>query len=81
MSDSGSNDWLPIETAPRDGGRRILGYFPDQPEWYQYSVICWSQGHSNWWACSVSGSGVCDTGQPTHWQPLPAPPATPPEGE
>lgn len=67
-------EWQPIETAPKDQ-RRILAYFPDAPEWYDFSVICWSEHNKAWWGCSPSAAGVIDRdAQPTHWMPLPDPP-------
>lgn len=59
--------WQPIETAPRDGTH----------------ILCWLPGYS---ACEIlyaSAEGWCmangyylkGTADPTHWQPLPAPPA------
>lgn len=69
-------EWQPIESAPKDE-TRILGFFPGAPEWYDFSVICWSDSDSDWWGCSPAAAGVCgDRHQPTHWRPLPEPPVS-----
>lgn len=63
--------WLDIESAPKDGTDILLW---DGWEGYGYGVACWSQGWM-WSGAAVcdehSGNGPID---PTHWQPLPAPP-------
>jgi hypothetical protein len=82
--------WQPIETAPRDGtavvgwtgyGCSILAWVDDQP--------CSSDdpGMAAGWlardgeACPACPAlGVEAQGQPTHWMPLPAPPAAAQEG-
>lgn len=59
--------WQPIETAPRDG-TRVLLY---REEWDHPEII-------GWWAaayqCFRSWPGE-PWAQPTHWRPLPPPPA------
>lgn len=61
-----SQQWQPIETAPKNG-TRILTYSPKDNEY------CWKIEINKWkhsaWQASPS---MC---QPTHWMPLPAPPA------
>lgn len=71
--------WLPIDSAPKDG-TRILAFFPDESDWYQFSVCCWSARNGAWWGCSPSASGVCDS-HPLFWMPLPTAPATSAEGK
>ena len=61
------NGWQPIETAPRDG-TRVLCWGPPmmvaECEWRFF------QGTTGWWR-----SNQCPQVRPTHWMPLPAPPA------
>lgn len=66
-----TGEWQPIETAPRDG-TRVLLYVPP------YGAMC---GHNSFnlfgsmdhrWHCH----SCLDRGaKPTHWMPLPPPPA------
>ena len=60
--------WQPIETAPK-ALTPILGYRGDFPELCRVAVIAWYEGH---WIGSAL-SLVME--RPTHWQPLPEPPA------
>lgn len=78
-----ARDWQPIATAPRDG-TVILGWFPyyaSTEEGGQVFVMRWNDEHyvdaprpyfeaSGW----VWGKRDQRKKQPTHWQPLPAPP-------
>lgn len=57
-------EWLPIETAPKDG-TRILCAHPH----FGVRAMHFEQGE--WW---LSGCSCSDDGPPTHWQPLPEPP-------
>ncbi len=63
--------WLPIESAPKDGGR-YLGYYPQNEPKVRVGIIQWMapRGHCAHW--TWDGSWMCD--DPTHWQPLPEPP-------
>ena len=65
-----TNNWQPIETAPRDGTEILV--------WrtrLQRACVAWWFGR--WW--DISGRDMWgDENQPTHWQPLPGPPK---EGE
>lgn len=74
------SDWRPIETAPKDG-TPVLGYCQPRyvesgkPMSFSYQAIIWWRGErygdSQWkWRLHHSDSAV----EPTHWQPLPAPP-------
>lgn len=66
--------WMPIETAPTNQGQLILGhseqrwirfgrFYPEFRKWY-YSGTNERQQYSE-----------TEGGVPTHWRPLPAPPA------
>jgi len=57
------SEWQPIETAPKDGTRVLLGFMGG-------TVLSGSWRHG--WA--ADGSLQNDL-RPTHWQPLPNPPA------
>ena len=67
--------WLDIESAPRDGDVIRVGVMTD---------FGWVQGSGRWvddlgggWLCRGDMRYVADglgLGNPTHWQPLPAPP-------
>lgn len=63
------SDWQPIETAPKDG-TMILAYEHDGLPIYRDTK--WQDG--GWlWAEIIDGY---DAGwSPSHWMPLPAPPA------
>ncbi|MDB5656127.1 MAG: hypothetical protein JWQ94_3740 [Tardiphaga sp.] len=60
--------WQPIETAPKDGST-VLVWRPSEGEHYlaHVGVDFWSD--KSWYRSRRSQ-------QPTHWQPLPAPPIT-----
>lgn len=68
------SEWMPIETAPKDG-TPILAFSPDSdPSVY---VIAWvnsgfdGKDYSGW--REAGGEGY-ERFVPTHWQPLPEPP-------
>ena len=61
-------EWQPISTAPKDGTRVLLYW----PYWDQWPVVGMFDRFQRWvteMAVSTEGPG------PTHWMPLPAPPA------
>lgn len=77
--------WQPIETAPKDGTVILLGFPPSK--YLSGTVRCgaWVQNgcHINhgtgldgtgWFALYIS-SGFVKVKEPTHWMPLPNPPA------
>lgn len=74
---SQAQDWQPIETAPKDG-TLILCFYPDRHGHDRYSLRYWSTGD---WRSSGRKEGWCDQYRqlrsidPTHWMPLPPPPA------
>jgi hypothetical protein len=85
------SEWQPIETAPKTGRTLLLGYFNAlgkwrtlRGQWFTDAVIQeeWTNSdvHEAGWfetsvECDDEDSGCWPT-DPTHWQPLPTPPAT-----
>lgn len=68
----GGDGWQPIETAPKDG-REIIVFGG------RYEAPAVTQADGDWWRSSTA-RGLC--GLPTHWRPLPPPPAhLPAQGE
>lgn len=61
------SEWQPIETAPRDG-MPILGYKNGN-----MATVRWLWG--DWSLCIPGGYAEEDDWNPTHWMPLPEPPA------
>lgn len=59
-------EWQPIETAPRDGTRVLLGYEGAA----DYDICVWHAALGNWF--NEYSHPVPIT--PTHWMPLPDPP-------
>jgi len=75
-----AEEWLPIESAPKDG-TAILVYGPDLLREVDghCAVVRWQTNeHSTipWWTISDGKFGPYDLRgpSPTHWQPLTAPP-------
>jgi hypothetical protein len=65
--------WQPIETAPRDGEHVLLfGILKHD----QANIGFWYDGE--WWSWCHPRLPMGPGGNPTHWQPLPAPPAARP---
>lgn len=64
-------EWRPIETAPKDG-TAILAWNEDY-----ISIALWNKACKQW--ADLTDQGIGDecayTDNPTHWMPLPAPPA------
>jgi hypothetical protein len=71
------SEWQPIETAPKDGTRILLGYYYFQDEGGGSQLVAfWHQTHRMW--CSTYQLFVDDSPfAPTHWMPLPPPPKEP----
>lgn len=69
-------DWMDIETAPRDG-TPFLGAIPwnDTGEW-EILRMSWVD-HAGRFGDATYAPFIDDQEQPTHWQPLPAPPPVP----
>lgn len=65
------DDWQPIETAPKDGSVFIAAWKCDGSG----DIIV--SGDVHWWRPRRQFLSVADgLIYPTHWQPLPAPPAS-----
>lgn len=65
--------WQPIETAPKDG-MNFLAWFPSRKR----HCVAWRQRHTldgDLWASFLDAYPDRWSDQPTHWMPLPAPPA------
>ena len=69
-------DWQPIATAPRDG-TRILVLAPDLGGISYYGVAQWAE-KDEWRPETVAGWFWSYATRPTHWMPLPPPPAREP---
>jgi len=82
-----ADDWQPMETAPRDGTRILIGgrwsleWSPGYGEW-TCEVAAWGSPHSDgsgrdadWYAGMIPLTRAFAVTW-THWQPLPAPPDT-----
>jgi len=67
--------WQPIETAPKDG-TRIWGWFPHRQECFALSWAFNEYDEDVNWTLDDEESACRTHGKPTHWMPLPAPPAT-----
>jgi|688.fasta_scaffold191249_7 hypothetical protein len=77
------SDWQPIETAPKDGTRIIVGKesgyvmaWASSAYWFnrepcRHSPACKPGTHVGW------TDGFDTLSAPTHWMPLPAPPVQP----
>jgi hypothetical protein len=68
------SEWQPIETAPKDGARVLLGRFAPRMDRHGYCAV-------DWYRQAKDGNGFIGFGKfnmtfwpPTHWMPLPAPP-------
>lgn len=64
--------WMPIETVPKDGRDVLIGAWYNNGVW-SAELAQWRHYANGWrWSYPVGQSG-----QPTHWQPLPNPPVRP----
>lgn len=77
---SETREWMPIETAPRDGVAVLLcvaGYQPAVGSWtergWEYQSKCDFAEPAHWDAWLAAASRW----EPTHWMPLPQPPQVP----
>ena len=83
-----SGDWQPIETAPKDGSAFLAYGVHDHEGHTAAGRITWDIG-DHWWAIILwdtwrpnlgkrwvfSKDGFATWSAPTHWMPLPEPPA------
>jgi len=60
-------EWQPIETAPRDG-TAIIGAWQCLNKTWEMNKVHFDDGI--WWTHYMDGAH-----EPTHWMPLPEPPA------
>lgn len=67
--------WQPIETAPKDGTRILLGYFPETGG-SGCEVAWWHSTHTKW--CGRVLLNADGHFSPTHWMPLPPAPGASP---
>lgn len=82
-------EWQDISTAPKDGRTLLLGYFNSAGNWRtlrgrwvseDYISAFWKEpenGEPGWYECAVEADNEpnCWATDPTHWMPLPSPPA------
>ena len=81
------NDWQPIETAPKNGTKVIVGYdfatvWIVHAAWWRSEkdvemMVDGSPEDVGWWSYvehSVTQTKLDGTHTPTHWQLLPEPP-------
>lgn len=72
--------WLDISTAPKDGtaflGIGTSDKYPHAMEWTTYDdEVAEETGEEGYWSyCEALINEVTGGAEPTHWQPLPAPP-------
>lgn len=68
------SEWLPIESAPRDG-TPILGHCKGRIEIYRWDDQRYKATPQPFWVVTGCHSVTLDRSrQPTDWMPLPAPP-------
>lgn len=68
-TNTGSDGWMPIESAPRDG-TWFLAYWPVKTFEDRIQTTQWLHHDYRF----VDASDFLDDIQPTHWMPLPPPP-------
>lgn len=89
-----SSGWQPIESAPKDGRTLLLGrrlssehWRTMRGQWFSKETIEseWENDDcdAGWYETSVENDEIpnCWATEPTHWQPLPAPPGQLARGE
>lgn len=69
------SEWQPIDTAPRDG-RHVLLAVTDDPPGYVIEGYYEEDGDRGWYCANTHWTDHYDGSLiPSHWMPLPAPPA------
>lgn len=68
-----ANGWMPIETAPKDG-TEIWAYTPERGG-IQFKTLWGPDYCKDGWGPIDSCCGYYEDMKPTHWKPLPDPPA------
>lgn len=80
------SEWLPIDTAPKDGAAIILAWAIDADGnkimWNEspetagvfVQVASWSEKEGWWWVYTSTIADASLHFNPTHWMPLPKPP-------
>lgn len=68
-------DWQPIENAPSDGSWVLL-YSDKWPIW-SYPMVGWRHRAGDEWEFPAHPQWSSEMSWPTHWMPLPEPPAKP----
>jgi hypothetical protein len=76
MSEPDANGWMHIDSAPRDGTRVWLRLDTGGGPMEYIGKKNQDPSPRSGWDIEPNGYWV----SVTHWQPLPAPPSTPPEG-
>jgi hypothetical protein len=65
-------EWQPIETAPKDDDACILVTYCLHDDVWAYEIVSYAyeDARGHWWQ-NIEVEAI----QPTHWMPLPEPPA------
>lgn len=63
-----ASDWMPIDTAPKDGTPFLAGV------WVIIDSTPVFDMHVTWWSSQWGFNGNANDANPTHWQALPPPP-------
>ncbi len=62
-------NWMPIETAPKDGIKILVTHWSTQKRHWGTNIVKWDiSGTRPWWIGAYYNSEF------THWMPLPDPP-------
>lgn len=72
QSISGAEGWQPIESAPKDG-TLLIGFVPNSALYEVIFIRRWPD--DDFWMHDMANEAVAMDVEPTHWMPLPPPPA------